>query len=61
MTRDAGETLGRLRNDQMGVVFRTDVLGLVSSTVEAAGGVPTALTVLRDVFNLASQRGWRER
>jgi homoserine dehydrogenase len=59
--RDANETLGRLRNDQMGVVFHTDVLGKVSSTVEAAGGVPTALTVLRDVFNLARERGWRER
>lgn len=57
--RPADETLGRLRNDQMGVVFHTDPLGVVSSTVQATGGIPTALTVLRDVFNLARERGWR--
>jgi homoserine dehydrogenase len=59
--RPADETLGRLRNDQMGVVFHTDPLGAVSSTVQATGGIPTALTVLRDVFNLARERGWRTR
>jgi homoserine dehydrogenase len=59
--RPADETLGRLRNDQMGVVFHTDPLGTVTATVQATGGIPTALTVLRDVFNLARERGWRTR
>jgi homoserine dehydrogenase len=61
MRRPATDTLGRLRNEQMGVLFHTDPLGLVDSTVQATGGIPTALTVLRDVFNLAKERGWRER
>jgi homoserine dehydrogenase len=61
MQRSADDTLGRLRNDQMGVLFHTQQLGIVSATVQATGGVPTALTVLRDVFNLSKERGWRSR
>jgi homoserine dehydrogenase len=59
--RPSDDTLGRLRDDQMGVVFYTDPLGAVSATVQATGGIPTALTVLRDVFNLSLERGWRTR
>jgi hypothetical protein len=33
----------------------------MDSTVQATGGIPTALTVLRDIFNLARERGWRDR
>jgi homoserine dehydrogenase len=56
--RPLTEVLGRLRNDEMGILFETDPLGRVAATVQQTGGIPTALTVLRDVFNLARDRGW---
>jgi homoserine dehydrogenase len=56
--RRANDALGRLSGTQMGVVFKTDLLGDVACTVQDTGGVPTALTVLRDVINLARERGW---
>jgi homoserine dehydrogenase len=56
--RPLNDILGRLRGQEMGVVFKTDLLGDVTSTVQDTGGVPTALTVLRDVINLARERGW---
>lgn len=56
--RPLNDPLGRLRGQEMGVVFRTDRLGDVASTVEGTGGLSTALTVLRDVVNLARERGW---
>jgi homoserine dehydrogenase len=61
MKRSARDTLGGLRNDEAGVLFHTHPFGIVSSTVQSTGGIPTALTVLRDVFNLALERGWRSR
>lgn len=51
--------LGRLRHDEMGIVFQTEPLGAVTSSVQQTGGIPTALTVLRDVINLARDRGWQ--
>jgi len=56
--RPFADTLGRLRNDEMGIVFHTEPLGQVAATVQQTGGIPTALTVLRDVVNLARDRGW---
>ncbi|MBV9280849.1 MAG: homoserine dehydrogenase [Chloroflexi bacterium] len=56
--RPLADSLGRLRNDEMGIVFHTDPLGAVAATVQQTGGIPTALTVLRDVVNLARERGW---
>lgn len=58
--RPLADPLGSLRNDEMGVVFRTAPLGILTSTARstAGGGTVTALTVLRDLFNLARDRGW---
>ena len=56
--RPLADMLGRLRNGEMGIVFQTEPLGRVAATVQATGGIPTALTVLRDVLNLARDRGW---
>lgn len=56
--RSVTDALGRLRGQEMGMVFKTDLLGDVESTVHGTGGLSTALTVLRDVVNLARERGW---
>jgi homoserine dehydrogenase len=56
--RDRSDVLGRLTGSQMGMVFHTVELGAVTSTVEHTGGIPTALTVIRDLINLARDRGW---
>jgi homoserine dehydrogenase len=58
--RPLADVLGRLRNDEMGIVFETRPLGRVAATVQQTGGIPTALTVLRDVINLARDRGWAQ-
>ncbi len=54
--------LGRLRRSEMGIVIHTDPLGDFTASVEnlghVSGGTATALTVLRDIFNLARERGW---
>ncbi len=54
------DPLGSLRNDEMGVVFQASPLGTMTSSARstAGGGTVTALTVLRDLFNLARDRGW---
>lgn len=57
--RPLADALGRLRHDAMGIVFHTEPLGDVTSSVQQTGGIPTALTVLRDVINLARDRGWQ--
>lgn len=60
--RGPSDALGRLRGSEMGIVIHTEPLGDFTATVEDSGGIgggiPTALTVLRDVFNLAVARGW---
>jgi len=56
--RPLADVLGRLQGAEMGIVYHTDPLGTVSATVQQVGGIPTALTVLRDVINLARDRGW---
>lgn len=58
--RPLADPLGNLQNDEMGVVFHTSPLGMMTSTARstAGGGTVTALTVLRDLFNLAGYRGW---
>lgn len=56
--RPAVDTLGQLRGMEMGIVFETERLGRVGVTVQETGGIPTALTVLRDVVNLARAERW---
>jgi homoserine dehydrogenase len=59
--RSRRDVLGNLEGQEMGVVFKTQELGDVASTVKLTGGVPTALAVLRDIINLARDRGWTAR
>lgn len=56
--RPRQDPLGGIRGQQMGLIFKTEELGDVSCTVQLTGGVPTALAVLRDIVNLARDRGW---
>lgn len=59
--RSRHDALGRLTGDDMGIVFYTEPLGKIAATVESgghSGGISTAMTVLRDVLNLARDRGW---
>jgi homoserine dehydrogenase len=60
--RSLDDPLGRLRGDAMGIVFDTEPLGRMAATDEPAGGygggVTTAMTVIRDLINLARDRGW---
>ena len=60
--RAENDPLGRLAGSEMGAILHTDRLGDFTLTVENArgisGGIATANTVLRDVFNLAKERGW---
>lgn len=59
--RPLADPLGRLTGSDMGFVFHTDPLGAVTTTVEggaAPGGVATALTCIRDIINLAREKGW---
>lgn len=59
--RSMRDALGRLTGDDMGIVFVTEPLGKIAATVEPSGqggGISTAMTVLRDVLNLARDRGW---
>jgi len=56
--------LGRLDGANMGVSFRTEPLGDLNIAIEesgsgVSGGISTALTVLRDVVNLARHPGLR--
>lgn len=58
----ADSPLGRLRGDGMGIVFYTVPTGTMSATFESggySGGLVTAMTCLRDVFNLVADRGGR--
>lgn len=62
--RGISDALGRLRGDDMGIVYHTEPLGEMACTIHSAGhggGISTAMTVLRDVFNLARDRGWTTR
>lgn len=51
--RPSDDPLGKLNGPEMGIVFFTDLLGRVVTTIQESAGNPTALTVLRDVVNLA--------
>jgi homoserine dehydrogenase len=59
--RGLRDALGRLSGDDMGFVLFAEPLGKISTAVESSGsggGITTAMTVLRDIFNLARERGW---
>jgi homoserine dehydrogenase len=61
--RPLNDALGRLSGDGMGVVFAVEPLGKLSAAVEGGihgGGISTAMTVLRDILNLARDRGWNQ-
>lgn len=60
--RALDDPLGRLTGDSMGILFHTEPLGAMAATIEPTGqyggGITTAMTVLRDLINLARDRGW---
>jgi homoserine dehydrogenase len=60
--RPLDDALGRLTGDAMGIVFDTEPLGKIAATAEPSGehggGITTAMTVIRDLINLARDRGW---
>ncbi|HEX6507858.1 MAG TPA: hypothetical protein VF221_09525 [Chloroflexota bacterium] len=59
--RPLSDPLGRLKGGELGIVIHAEPIGHVTSTVEntsgVSGGTLTAMTVLRDVLNLARERG----
>jgi homoserine dehydrogenase len=49
---DASHPLARLGAKQMGIVYHTDVCGILSASIVEATPVPTAAAMLRDVVDL---------
>jgi homoserine dehydrogenase len=52
---DADHPLARLGPEQMGIVYHTDISGVISATILEETPVPTASAVLRDVVDIYSQ------
>jgi homoserine dehydrogenase len=48
--------LARMEADEMGVVYHTDVSGILHATSEEANAVPTAAAMLRDLIEIAGGR-----
>lgn len=48
--------LGRLGSKQMGVVFYTDIYGVITSIIEEPDPIPSAATMLRDVLDIYVER-----
>ena len=44
--------LARTGKWDMGVVYYTDYMGVISAIIEEEGPVPTSAAVLRDIINL---------
>lgn len=56
--RSTSDALGALTGDDMGTVFYAEPLGKIATTVRSGGhggGISTAMTVLRDILNLARE------
>jgi homoserine dehydrogenase len=49
---DRAHPLARIGMWDMGVVYHTDYMGVISAVIEAKGPVPTSAAVLRDMINL---------
>ncbi len=45
--------LARMGSDEMGIVYRTDISGILHATSEEVDAVPTAAAMLRDLIGLA--------
>jgi len=48
--------LARLTKWQMGVVYTTDIMGVITAIIDAEGPTATAAAVLRDVINVLTAR-----
>ena len=51
-----GHPLARLSRWQMGVVYTTDIMGVITAIIEDEGTIATAGAVLRDVINTITAR-----
>lgn len=49
---DRSHPLGRIGMWDMGVVYYTDYMGIISAVIEEKGPVPTSAAVLRDMINV---------
>jgi homoserine dehydrogenase len=49
---DAGHPLAQLGPKQMGIVYHTDICGVISAAIVEATPVPTAAAVLRDIVGI---------
>ncbi len=54
---EASHPMARTGRWDMGVVYYTDVMGVISAVIEEKGPVPTSAAVLRDMINIASRLG----
>jgi homoserine dehydrogenase len=52
---EAGHPLARLGAKQMGIVYHTDISGVISAAIVEETPVPTASAMLRDVVDIYSQ------
>ena len=52
---DAGHPLARLGAKQMGIVYHTDISGIISAAIVEETPVPTASAMLRDVVDIYSR------
>ena len=53
---DANHPLARTGMWDMGVVYYTDYMGIISAVIEEKGPVPTSAAVLRDIINIYAAR-----
>jgi len=44
--------LGHLGRKQMGVVYHTDIFGSITALIEELTPVPSAASMLRDIFDI---------
>ena len=53
---DQSHPLARIGRWDMGVVYHTDFMGIISAVIEEKGPVPTSAAVLRDMINIYAAR-----
>ncbi|MFO7698127.1 MAG: homoserine dehydrogenase [Anaerolineae bacterium] len=53
---DANHPMARTGMWDMGVVYHTDYMGVISAVIEEKGPVPTSAAVLRDIINIYAAR-----
>ena len=54
-TLDLSHPLARIGRWDMGVVYHTDYMGIISAVIEEKGPVPTSAAVLRDMINVYTE------